>query len=125
MGIATLNPSYLPIQKLAKISPRSASTPIRPTSESRARIAARISSAAISVCAALLLTSTRAAYRHDHQLDMMNSLTATAEISRNLDGSSDWRLVISRNDVISPDEIAEVIEKSTAVALRKSSTPSN
>jgi hypothetical protein len=34
-------------------------------------------------------TSTRAAYRHDHQLDMMNSLTATAEISRNLDGSSD------------------------------------
>ncbi len=34
-------------------------------------------------------TSTRAAYRHDHQLNMMNSVSATAGISRNLDGATD------------------------------------
>jgi hypothetical protein len=34
-------------------------------------------------------TSTRAAYRHDHQLDLMNSVSAAAGISRNLDGTTD------------------------------------
>lgn len=34
-------------------------------------------------------TSTRAAYRHDHQLNLMNSISAAAGISRNLDGATD------------------------------------
>jgi hypothetical protein len=51
-------------------------------------------------------TSTRAAYRHDHQLDLMNSVAATAGISRNLDGTTDlesrevaasWAHLLDRN----------------------------
>jgi hypothetical protein len=34
-------------------------------------------------------TSTRAGYRHDHQLNMMNSLSLAAGITRNLDGTTD------------------------------------
>jgi hypothetical protein len=51
-------------------------------------------------------TSTRAAWRHDHQLNLMNSLSMVAGITRNLDGTTDlesrdlaasWAHLLSRH----------------------------